>query len=123
MAAPMDGMIVPAESWPVILGFLSIAELCRFAGLSAALRAEANNDDLWSQHCRRRWAGKQRMPFLLFRNGNYDHLRLSVPEMKCLLRRRGVDSAHMIDKSELAAALSSSNPLVLDGAPLPIPSR
>jgi len=78
------------ESWHHVLSFLSASDLCTCASWSKSFYSSANNDRLWKQHCDRRWVGKVRMQQdALFWNGDYRHLRLSVPECRSLQRRRG----------------------------------
>lgn len=66
-----------------------------------------------------RWANKQYMPDDLFRNGDFNSIRLSVAECKSLLRRRGVRFDGLREKAELMEALEESTPLVSSRKPLP----
>eukprot|EP00931_Biecheleriopsis_adriatica_P120569 TRINITY_DN95696_c0_g1_i1.p1 TRINITY_DN95696_c0_g1~~TRINITY_DN95696_c0_g1_i1.p1 ORF type:complete len:297 (-),score=38.66 TRINITY_DN95696_c0_g1_i1:164-1030(-) len=114
------------EVWLSVLSCCTPLELCKFARIDKRFRQLANDDNIWRQLCRARWVGKQGMSDALFRNGNYSLVRLSITEIKDLLRRRNVTFDHVRERHELLQALSSSNPTVstLSAAePLPIPGK
>lgn len=114
---------LPDDCWFRVLANLTDKELCRCARVGSKHREFANEDDLWIRLCRLRWHDKQNMPNELFRNADYSLLKLSVSESKALLKRRGVNFAHITEKPELLEAVRGSTPAVIGGQPLPIPGK
>mmetsp|Transcript_167863 Transcript_167863/g.533815 ORF Transcript_167863/g.533815 Transcript_167863/m.533815 type:complete len:232 (+) Transcript_167863:125-820(+) len=99
------------ECWLRVLFCFSASELCAHARLSKRFHSLTNEDDLWIALCKLLWAGKQRVKNgELFRNGDYSLVRLSVPECKSLLLRRGVDIAGITEKPELLDVVQASTP-------------
>ncbi|CAJ1359403.1 unnamed protein product [Effrenium voratum] len=111
------------ETWLQVFTFLEVPELCRAGALCSKFRALAADEELWRRLCKRRWAGKQWMPLDLFRNGDFRGLRLSVPELRSLLKRRDVDIAGATEKSELIGALEASTRLRGAECTLSIPGK
>ncbi|KAI8930158.1 F-box domain-containing protein [Entophlyctis helioformis] len=104
---------LPVELGIRILSFITTPkQLLRCGQVSRRWSQLAEDDSLWRDLCRTRWADKVDHPLELHPRVDYTNMadELSVREIKALLRRRKADMRGCIEKSDMVALLKRTTP-------------
>ncbi|KAJ1568070.1 hypothetical protein HK096_007655, partial [Nowakowskiella sp. JEL0078] len=86
--------------------------LCRCTLVNKSWNKLANDDLLWKELCRKKWASKKHMKLELHPRVDYSNLieSLSIKEMKNILERRQVLYKLLLEKREIVARLKETRP-------------